>query len=297
MNTLVPRKLYDEKNKKQLLEIISKCLGHNITSIKSIFLSQKIFFGNQIIILNNIIFICEILRCKRIILDKRYFWYIRKKTIDRKRKIIISIGDINDYLNTSTIIDKTYTFFYKFCENRMNVLRKEILRNLPKILVGSDDLYIYIRSGYFGSKYRFSYFQPPLCYYKTILNNFKFKNIYLIAKDKYNKVIDILLNQYQNIIFKTNSLQIDIAYLINAYNIIGVPSSFLYGILKMNYNLKLYWYYAYHSFNFKPHSQATIFKMEPSKEYSRQIHHWKYNSTQLKLMVQDNCPNKFEIES
>ena len=36
--------------------------------------------------------------------------------------------------------------------------------------------------------------------------------------------------------------------------------------------------------------------MKPSKEYKKQIHFWKYNISQVNLMVQDNCPNKFEIE-
>ena len=289
-------KFYNAKYKNQLLEFVSKSLGQKITSVKSIFLSHKIYFGNQIQILNNIIFVCEILKCRRIILDKRYFWYIKNRIIDRKFRRIIDIGYINDYINTSIIIDKTYTFFNKFCENRMNVLRKEIIRNLPNIMTNSDDLYIYIRSGYSGSKYNSDYFQPPLCYYKAILNNFKFKNIFLIAKDKINKIIDILLNNYQFIIFKENSLQFDIAYLINAYNIVGLPSSFLYSILKMNYNLKLYWHYGHHGFNFKPNVETTIFRMKPSKEYKKQIHFWKYNISQLNLMVQDNCPNKFEIE-
>ena len=65
----------------------------------------------------------------------------------------------------------------------------------------------------------------------------------------------------------------------------------------MNYNLKIYWHYGNHGFNFKPNIETTIFKMEPSNEYSKQIRFWKYNSSQLKLMVQDNCPNKFEIEN
>ena len=65
----------------------------------------------------------------------------------------------------------------------------------------------------------------------------------------------------------------------------------------MNYNLKLYWHYGNHGFNFKPNAKTTIFKMKPSKEYLKEIHFWKYNISQLKLMVQDNCPNKFEIEN
>lgn len=205
-------KLYDKKYKKQLLELISKSLGKNITSVKSIFLSHKFFFGNQILILNDIIFICEILGCKRIILDKRYYWYIKNKIIDRKFRRIIDIGDIRDYLNTSTIIDKTPNFFQKFCEIRMDILRNEILRNLPKIIIKPNALYIYIRSSYSGLIYNSCYFQPPLCYYKTILNNFKFKKVNLIAKDKTNKMVDVLLKNFKFIIFKEKTIMKDIAY-------------------------------------------------------------------------------------
>ena len=205
-------KLYDKNFKKQLLELISKSLGQNITSVKSIFLSHKYFFGNQILILNDIIFVCEILRCRRIILDKRYFWYIKNKIIDRKFKRIIEIGDIRDYLHTSTIIDKTFSFYQKFCENRLNILRNEILSNLPKVITKPNELYIYIRSSYSGSIYNPIYFQPPLCYYKTILNNFNFINVNLIGKDKTNKMVDLLLNHFKFIFFKKKSIMEDISY-------------------------------------------------------------------------------------
>ena len=67
--------------------------------------------------------------------------------------------------------------------------------------------------------------------------------------------------------------------------------------MNMNYNLKLYWHYGEHGFIFQPNNEVTIFKMEPSKEYLKPIHFWKYNSSQIKLMINDNCPNKFEIEN
>ena len=292
----IDKKFFDKKYKKQLLELISQSLGQKITSVKSIFLNQNYFFGNQIMVLNDVIFLCEILGCRKIILDKRYFWYIRNKIIDRKFKRIIDIGDIKDYLNTSTIIDNTFTFFQYYCENRLDVLRKEILNNLPKIIVKPNALYIYIRSSYYGSIYNPDFFQPPLCYYKTILNNIKFQKVNLIAKDKTNKMVDVLLNNFKYINFKEKSLAEDIAYLINAYNIVGLPSSFLYSIINMNYNLRLYWHYGNHGFNFTPNIGATVFKMVPSYEYSKQLRFWKYNSSQFKLMINDNCPNKFEIE-
>jgi len=93
----------------------------------------------------------------------------------------------------------------------MDILRKEILRNLPRVKINPSDLYIYIRSSSAGSIYNHDYFQPPLCYYKAILNNFNFKKVNLIAKDKTNKMIDILLNNCRFINFKEKSLEKDIA--------------------------------------------------------------------------------------
>ena len=57
-NNPIDINLYDKKFKELLLGLISQSLGQKIYSVKSIFLSHNVFFGNQIQILNNIIFIC-----------------------------------------------------------------------------------------------------------------------------------------------------------------------------------------------------------------------------------------------
>ena len=71
-----------------------------------------------------------------------------------------------------------------------------------------------------------SYAQPPLCFYQSIINLFKFRNIFIISEDKRNPVIDLLIKNYQQIIFTNNSLNLDIALLLKAYNIVGSISSF-----------------------------------------------------------------------
>lgn len=65
-NFQIHRNYYKLIFKKHILKIISKSLGQNIKSVKSIYLSQDCFFGNQIQILNNIIFMCEILDAKKL---------------------------------------------------------------------------------------------------------------------------------------------------------------------------------------------------------------------------------------
>ena len=108
------------KEKKELLNMISKSTGRKITSINTIFLSQKFMFGNQIILINLVIFFCEILGCKKIILDKNWNWFIKSKIIYRKYKMIIDIGEIKDYkANNFTIFDYSWNFF--FIQNILNL--------------------------------------------------------------------------------------------------------------------------------------------------------------------------------
>lgn len=284
------------KKNNNILEIISNNIGKKVTFVKHIFCSQKYPFGNQLIMLNNVIYWCEkILKCKRIILDKRYYWYIKNKIILKKNKMDIIVDDINKYYNTSTLIDKSFFFFYFKGEYRINLLKAEIMNNLPKIETYPNDLYIYIRSGYLGSLYNKFYFQPPLCFYKSIIDNIKFRNIYLIAIDKTNKIVDILLNLYPKIIYKQNSIKIDIAYLINAFNVIGAISTFLSGALQLNDKIRIFWQYGINTFDYIYKRNILFFTMDFSDEYLSQRFEWKYNKTQIELMIKDKCPNKFRL--
>lgn len=169
------------------------------------------------------------------------------------------------------------------------------MNNLPKIETYPNDLYIYIRSGYLGSLYNKFYFQPPLCFYKSIIDNIKFRNIYLIAIDKTNKIVDILLNLYPKIIYKQNSIKIDIAYLINAFNAIGAISTFLSGALQLNDKIRIFWQYGINTFDYIYKRNILFFTMDFSDEYLSQRFEWKYNKTQIELMIKDKCPNKFRL--
>lgn len=132
-------------NKEQLLKILSINVRKNISSVKSIFLSRNSIFENLIMIINNAIYYCEILQCKNIILDNKYYWFIKKKIKYKKNKIIIMNGNINNYVGSSLIIDKTYnllnlSFFFKI-DIKINIIKKEILTNLPKVITNKNELY------------------------------------------------------------------------------------------------------------------------------------------------------------
>lgn len=206
-----------------------------------------------------------------------------------------------------------YYFYYNTynikIENRYNIFKKEILKNLPKIKTNKRDLYIHIRgSDIFRNKdpqFAPDYAQPPLCFYQKIINTNKFRKIHIISADKENPIVDILIKKYKNVIFKINSIENDISALVYAYNIVGSISSFLISSIKLNNNLNNFFEYdiylvslgiphLHHSL-YQYKRQYTIYKMEPSKKYKNKMLIWQASKEQIKIMLNDKCPNNFTI--
>ena len=195
-----------------------------------------------------------------------------------------------------------HSFYYIKPKIKINLIRNEIIRNLKKINVDKDDLFIHIRSGGIFIYPHSPYAQPPFCFYRKILNNHKFKNVYLIAENKNNPTIEKILNEYTNVIFKENSIKEDISYLINAYNIVASISSFLVTIVQLNYNLKILFDYNIYKLSEKiltyhydlyqfPHNNFINYRMEPSQNYNKTMFIWKNNKKQRKLMIKEKCNN------
>ena len=191
-------------------------------------------------------------------------------------------------------------------EVRIHLLKNEIRRNLPNVNIYPDDLVIHVRSGNIFKELVLSFYpQPPFCFYEYIISNNKFKNIYIISENNFNPVINKLISVFPNIIFKKNSIHIDISYLCNAYNIVGSSSSFSLESIKLNDNLRKYWEYdiirrshklifLHQEFYYFPR-KFTIYKMKPSKTYGVEMFAWKKTKSQIKLMLEDICPNKFDV--
>ena len=295
--------------RKELLEFISKNIGKNISAVKSVFLGQFFHFGNQLILIYKTIFYCQILRCKRIILDKNYNWYIKNYIINKKYKMIIKTLDGNLINRHEIIIDRTTNlyFYYKYVmpEIRKNILKKEIINNLPKILTNYNDLYIYIRSGDIFIVAHSHYRQPPFCFYKKVLDNNIFRNIYLIAENKNNPVINEILKNFPNVIYNINTLKNDLSYLINAYNIVGGgTSTFLYNVIELNNKSPFLWifefkndsynkYLKFKVINFYNIIKLKIFLMYASNDYEKIMKFWNNTQIQKDLMINDKCENPF----
>ena len=292
----------NEKNK--LLVFLSKCIGKNITKVKYIFFGARMRFGNMIYFLERTINICHILECKKIFLDKKYYWFLRTKIKVQKYKMSLEIkNEKNIKIYNNIIIDKTVNFFYynvKFKPD-INIFKNEIISNLPKLKINKNDLYIYIRSGDIFIKPHHLYRQPPFCFYKKILENYEFNKIFLVAENMNNPVIHHILNNFPNIIYNRNKIQRDISLLVHAYNICGGGfSTFFSNILRININLRFLWTFIFQTIkiykfinNFYDPNKLKIFYMHSSIRYFEKMKIWNNTKSQRDLMLNDNCPNDF----
>ena len=300
--------------KNKFMNMFSIIKNKTINTIETFFITYNIPFGNNIITLNNALFYCEVIGCNKIILKKYNVdrkWLIKDPIYIEKLNITITLGkkvDCNDdkilCIRTATW-DPYFPIFIK-PQIRIQYIKDELVRNLPVVHTEPDDLYIHLRGGnIFFSRPCSVYAQPPLCFYEKIINNNKFNNIYIISMDKNNIVLDALIGKYNKIVYKKNNYEYDIALLINAFNIVTSVSSFVISSIKFNNNLKNLWEYDInrlsekflflHHHLYKFDIKYKIYTMKPSDIYAQKMFSWTRSESQLKLMLEDNCPYDFVL--
>ena len=282
-----------------------------ISNNSIIYLSKSFKYGNTMILLNNLLYYTEILNITNIYLNSDMIWPI-KDNISISNINISIISPISINFKDEKIICFNPYFVYSqkviIPEIRINKLKNEIYKNLPKINIDDKDLYIHIRGGdIFKCKKckDINYSQPPLCFYQKILNNFIFKNIYIISFDNLNPIIEPLIKEFPKLIQTHNSIQRDIVILSNAYNLVGSVSSFLTSLILMNNNLKNYFeydnyrltekYLHLHPQIYKYKIKYNVYKMNSSKYYRANMFPWKNTKFQIDLMLTEKCYDFNEI--
>ena len=285
------------------LKSFSKNVNKNISEVKIIYLKESLKFGNSMILLNNLIAYCEVLDIRNIYLNIDMDWPI-VDDIFTDRINIYFVSPYQIECEDKAVLCPEYKPFYYLTvvkpEIRINLFKDEVKRNLPSINTDRNDLYIHIRSGdIFKRRPNTVYAQPPLCFYQKILNNFFFKNIYIVAENRKNPLIDLLSKEFPEIIFIDNYIETDAAILSNAYNIVGSMSSFLTTLVMINDNIKNYWdfdnyrlsekYLHFHHDIYKLNVNYTLYEMKPSEDYRKEMFVWRNSKRQIDLMINEKC--------
>ena len=265
-------------------------------------------FGNCLIHINNFIFYCEIVGCHTIIINTVHSLIKNPIYIEKLNITIIPGSEINCTDEFTLCNVRFFSPLFIKPQIRIQYLKEEIMRNIPKVNSDPNALYINLRGGdIFTVSIHPHYSQPPLCFYEKIINNNKFKNIYIISNDRGNVVLDALMNKYNNIVFNHDNYQTDLALLINASNVVASVSSFFYTAIKFNENLKQLWEYDInkliekfvwlHHHIYKFDIKYKIYTMKPSDIYFDKMFNWRNSLNQLKLMIEDKCPYDFVLKN
>ena len=267
----------------ELKSFSNKNLNKNISEVKIIYLKESLKFGNSMILLNNLIAYCEVLNIRNIYLNIDMDWPI-VDDIFTDRVNIYFVSPYQIECEDKAVLCPEYKPFYYLAvvkpEIRINLFKEEVKRNLPTINTDRNDLYIHIRSG-------------------DIFKRSFFKNIYIVAENKKNPLIDLLTKEFPEIIFIDNYIETDAAILSNAYNIVGSMSSFLTTLVMINDNIKNYWdfdnyrlsekYLHFHHDIYKLKVNYTLYEMKPSEDYRKEMFVWRNSKRQIDLMINEKC--------
>lgn len=162
---------------------------------------------------------------------------------------IITIENIEN-INKSQIID---TFFslkkYNIIDPEPYVMKEyfqkyvkpifKIQTENNNVIENDNNIYVHFRGGdIFSTNPHKAYVQPPLSYYKNIINDYD--NTILVCEDKMNPCINELLKQ-KNVEYISNTLEKDLSILSNVSNLVIGFGTFGFLLYLMNpYLKKLY---------------------------------------------------------
>lgn len=251
--------------------------------------------GNNILQLSNAIFLSEAMNTSTIYINKG-FCFIHNNITTSKGIKIIPTGKAPK--ETVTLYSELFGLKAKghFPETRGYEFGNESLKDIPRIETDDEALYIHVRSGdVFKDNPNKYYGQPPLCYYESIINIWGFKDVYVIAEDTKNPVIDALIKKY-NVTHINTTVPETIGYILSAKNVAISSGSFVPSILRLapdDPSKKIFKYGG--SFGINADIWRKFYFTTTSKYYCDHIlgNHWNNTKEQYEIMLNESCGNEW----
>lgn len=208
--------------------------------------------------------------------------------IKLKKNIIVENG-----CECSKKIYDEVSFYYhylgKLTMGTMKKISDEFISfDLPSIKIFSD-IAIHIRSGDIMTQKPHPYYiQPPLIYYKNIIDKNKDKNIVIVSEDEKNPVIKKIKSfNYNNVSFQTSDIKKDIITLAKCNSLVTSNGTFWLTAFLFSNSIKKVIFPEYLDHWFKC-DESWGENIEIEKKYFPNYierNKWENNSRQRKLML------------
>lgn len=251
-------------------------LGNNIISLINVIAlaeltSSKIFFDIQHDILN---------------INKLNINFL-KNNIDKSDNVV----NLNPLVCYHLLGEHFINFKKIIYKMHPNIAKKYILPIINIIdtenINYDETLIIHIRGGDIFNQFPHQdYIQPPLQYYERIIDSSNYSKIIIISEDEKNPCINMLINKYDNVILKKNSLLYDVNIMLKAKYIVASNSTLIYSILIMSKNIKKIYYNSFLPIIELDNVSIFIYDFIDYIKYGE----WKNSPEQINLML--NFPHK-----
>ena len=261
-------------------------LGQNYTSCPYTCLTVYIpgRFSNQVITFLRAIKICQMSGIKKLVLPPHFLSFSNRKAFSNfyyEDIQVIFSTNISECIQADVYFRPKRMPRLEF-ENSFNIHFKDMFyKALPQVEIPNNSLVIHIRSGDIFFNKDPSYGQPPCNFYLDIIKMKNWSKVFLIAEDNVNPCVDIV-KQYA--IYKQQSWENDLAYLLNAENFVASQGTIWIAVTLLSKKLKnLY------TFN-RPESQIPDhMNCVPSNSVKRFMEEWKFSEKQVEALKHLKC--------
>jgi hypothetical protein len=218
---------------------------------------------------------------------------INKNNIINKDTQILSDTEGENFFYTNKIMKFGNDWKINFKKNfpkTINIIRDLFIikyNDLEKL--DKNSLTIHIRSGDLFDPFPHSeYIVPPLSYYINIIEQYvNSGEIYLLAEDRKNPVINILLKLHPKIKFKISTLEEDVKMVLRSINIVSSFGTFIPSLLLLtDYTQKVYTP-SYIKNNFTDYYINNIISIDLD-DYKNKIGKWKNSPEQREILINYN---------
>ena len=184
----------------QLREVRRQIHHKKLKKVKTIS-GGKGKIGNALMMLNNLLNICVNIKCRNVIVPDGLHKIIKRPIFYKDYNIKIFPFRFKHKPRIDISLKKHTIFWFNYRNtphiNRIKIIRNEVLNNVPKLNIKENDLYIHIRSGdIFKKTLNRIYSQPPLCFYKKIINENNYNRTFILSNGRQNPCVNKLLRIY-----------------------------------------------------------------------------------------------------